>query len=71
MDGLDIDMEDLMATTGEDAEGSVINALKKTITEGLGKGDKKDLQTYNLQSVSTPARGLPTNVAWKSPQLPL
>jgi hypothetical protein len=62
MDGLDIDMEDLMATTGEDAEGSVINALKKTITEGLGKGDKNDLQTYNLQSVSTPARGLPTNV---------
>lgn len=62
MDGLDIDMEDLMATTGEDAEGSVINALKKTITEGLGKGDKNDLQTYNLQSVSTPARGLPANV---------
>ena len=61
MDGLDINMDDLMTSTGQDADGSVINALKKTITEGLGKGDKNDLQTYNLQSVGTPARGLPSN----------
>lgn len=60
MDGLDIDLGDLMeasAGTVTEAEGSEIGNLKRSI-RGV---EKEDTRTFELQDVGTAARGLPKN----------
>lgn len=60
MDGLDIDLGDLMeasAGTVTEAEGSEIGNLKRSI-RGV---EKEDTRTFELQDVGTTARGLPKN----------
>ena len=65
MDGLDIDLGDLMeasAGTITEAEGSEIINLKRSIIRGgLERGETPDMRTFELQDVGTTARGLPKN----------
>lgn len=66
MDGLDIDLGDLMeagaGTVTEAAEGLEIINLKRSIARGgLESGETPDTRTFELQDVGTTARGLPKN----------